>query len=179
MPTEVTLRTQPLNITLLLLVFLFVLFVNTHRAVAMKAHHNKAGRHVTMWSKEKRTWHTAIVQQKCKEPRSYIIQTPNGHMLRRSRSHLRGPLNTDTQQRTVSRTHLAIPQMLGEHQEGHGEQRETAPSCEPKTQPPSHNNSPSQSILDSEGLWSSQRLHTLENIRYFIRSISFVFIFGN
>lgn len=31
--------------------------------------------------------------------------------------------------------------MLGEHQEGHSEQRETAPSCEPETQPPSHNNS--------------------------------------
>lgn len=66
-----------------------------HRAAVMKTHHDRScrrelpalqpGQHVTVWSKERRTWHPAVIQQKCKESRSYIIQTPNGHMMRRCR----------------------------------------------------------------------------------------------
>lgn len=112
----------------------------------MKKHHDRScrrelpplqpGQHVTMWNKERRTWHPAVVQQKCNETRSYIVQTPNGNMIR---SHLGGPYNTQVE-KTVKRTYLAEPATLEEDQEGHSDQTQTALSCEPESKPPDPNN---------------------------------------
>ncbi|CAL9684132.1 unnamed protein product [Knipowitschia caucasica] len=120
-----------------------------HRAAVMKEHHDRScrrelpplrpGQHVTVWNKERRTWHPAVVQQKCNEPRSYVVQTPNGNMIRRSRSHLRGPYNTQVQQ-TVKRTHLVEPPTLDEDQEDRSDPTQPAPSCETESKPPDPNN---------------------------------------
>lgn len=114
-----------------------------HRAAVMKEHHDRScrrelpplhpGQHVTVWNKERSTWHPAVVLQKCKEPRSYIVQTPNGNLIRRCRSHLRGPYNTQMQQ-TVKGIRFAEPRTLDEGQEG--DQTQIAPPSGPETTAP-------------------------------------------
>ena len=47
------------------------------------------GQRVRILNKETHTWCPGTIIDKCPEPRSYIVQTPNGNMLRRTRSHLR------------------------------------------------------------------------------------------
>uniref|UniRef100_A0A8C7WXQ6 Gypsy retrotransposon integrase-like protein 1 n=1 Tax=Oryzias sinensis TaxID=183150 RepID=A0A8C7WXQ6_9TELE len=69
------------------------------RTANMKEHHDRnsrkelpplqPGQHVTVLNKERGTWHPATVVEKSTEPRSYIVQTPNGNQIRRCRSHLR------------------------------------------------------------------------------------------
>uniref|UniRef100_A0A8C5G6X1 Integrase catalytic domain-containing protein n=1 Tax=Gouania willdenowi TaxID=441366 RepID=A0A8C5G6X1_GOUWI len=68
------------------------------RTADMKEHHDRSsrrelapfcrGQHVTVLNKNRGTWHPAIVVQKCNEPRSYIVQTPNGSEVRRCRSQI-------------------------------------------------------------------------------------------
>ena len=66
----------------------------------MKTYHDKSarksdlsqmftGQEVRILDKTNKTWCPATVIRKCDEPRSYIVQTPNGTTLRRNRSHLR------------------------------------------------------------------------------------------
>ena len=116
-----------------------------HRAAVMKKHHDPncrrelpllhPGKHVTVWNKDRRTWHPAVVFQKCNEPRCYVMQTPNGNKIRRCRSHLRGTYNTQIQQ-TTKRLRFAEPHTLEEGQEGHSDQSQTAPPCGTETEPP-------------------------------------------
>ena len=47
------------------------------------------GQRVSVQNQESGHWNTAVVKEKCTEPRSYIIETPNGRQLRRNRNHLR------------------------------------------------------------------------------------------
>ena len=47
------------------------------------------GQAVKILDKNTKTWCPATITKKCEEPRSYIVQTPNGTNLRRNRSHLR------------------------------------------------------------------------------------------
>ena len=48
-----------------------------------------AGQRVRILNKETHHWSPGEIVAKCTEPRSYIVQTPNGTRLRRTRSHLR------------------------------------------------------------------------------------------
>ena len=52
------------------------------------------GQHVRMYDKDTNRWSPAVVTQTCTEPRSYIIKTPSGQVLRRNRKHLRGDPST-------------------------------------------------------------------------------------
>jgi transposase InsO family protein len=45
--------------------------------------------HVTVQNKDTGTWSPAVVKEVCAEPRSYLVETPNGNKLRRNQSHLR------------------------------------------------------------------------------------------
>ena len=66
----------------------------------MKDHHDQSSRHtdlpplytgqrVRILDKTTKTWCPGTVVEKCQEPRSYIVETPNGTRVRRNRSHLR------------------------------------------------------------------------------------------
>ena len=48
-----------------------------------------AGQRVRILNKETHLWSPGEIVTKCAEPRSYIVQTPNGTRLRRTRAHLR------------------------------------------------------------------------------------------
>lgn len=48
-----------------------------------------AGQHVRILNKERKRWCTGTIVEKCSEPRSYVVETPNGNRLRRNRNHLR------------------------------------------------------------------------------------------
>ena len=48
-----------------------------------------AGQRVTILNKETHLWSPGEIVSKCAEPRSYIVKTTNGTMLRRTRAHLR------------------------------------------------------------------------------------------
>ena len=48
-----------------------------------------AGQRVRIPNKDTHHWSPGEIVAKCTEPRSYIVQTPNGTRLRRTRSHLR------------------------------------------------------------------------------------------
>ena len=54
------------------------------------------GQAVRILDKQSKTWCPGTVQAKCKEPRSYIVDTPNGTQLRRNRSMLREMQPTTT-----------------------------------------------------------------------------------
>ena len=54
------------------------------------------GQHVRMHDKDTNRWSPAVVTQMCTEPRSYIIKTPSGQVLRRNRKHLREDPSTAT-----------------------------------------------------------------------------------
>ena len=47
------------------------------------------GQEVRILDKVSKTWCPGTITRKCAEPRSYMVQTPNGNELRRNRSHLR------------------------------------------------------------------------------------------
>ena len=66
----------------------------------MKTHHDQSslqvdlpplykGQKVRILDKIRKTWCPGTVLEKCQEPRSYLVETPNGTRLRRNRSHLR------------------------------------------------------------------------------------------
>ena len=62
----------------------------------MKTHHDQSSRQVDLpplYKGQKvrirKTWCTGTVHEKCQEPRSYRVETPNGTRLRRNGSHLR------------------------------------------------------------------------------------------
>ena len=69
------------------------------RQHTQKEHHDKHGVHalpplsigqsVSLQDQESGRWIPAVVKDKCMEPRSYLVVTPNGKTLRRNRSHLR------------------------------------------------------------------------------------------
>lgn len=94
----------------------------------MKEHHDRncrrelpplrPGQHVTVMNKDRGTWHPATVVRKCVEPRSYIVQTPNGNQVRRCRSHLRGLYIPQTQGATQQQTQFAQPLLQEDAHEG-------------------------------------------------------------
>ena len=47
------------------------------------------GQNIRILQHETGKWLPAIVAKQCKEPRSYIVETPNGQILRRNRAHIR------------------------------------------------------------------------------------------
>lgn len=47
------------------------------------------GQHVNVQDQTSGKWTQAVVKNICPEPRSYMVQTPNGSVLRRNRNHLR------------------------------------------------------------------------------------------
>ena len=47
------------------------------------------GQYVTIINKADKTWHPGVIIRRCDNPRSYIVETPNGTRLRRNRTHLR------------------------------------------------------------------------------------------
>ena len=76
----------------------------------MKTHHDQSSRHVDLpplykgqkvriLDKTSKTWCPGTVLEKCQEPRSYLVETPNGTRVRRNRSHLR---DMTVQTRSVS-----------------------------------------------------------------------------
>ncbi len=110
----------------------------------MKEHHDHSSRrelpplcpakHVTVLNKDRGTWHPAIVLQKCDEPRSYIVQTPNGNKIRRCRSHLRELYNPHMR-KTIKKIWFAEPQVQEETHESYSEPAGTSspPPCETDT----------------------------------------------
>lgn len=105
----------------------------------MKEHHDHSsrrelpplcpGQHVTVLNKDRGTWHPAIVMQKCNEPRSYIVQTPNGSKIRRCRSHLR-ELYTPQMEKSIKKVCFAEPQVKEETRKSDSE-----PAGTPSTKP--------------------------------------------
>ena len=76
----------------------------------MKTHHDQTSRRVDLpplykgqkvriLDKTSKTWCPGTVLEKCQEPRSYLVETPNGTRVRRNRSHLR---DMTVQTRSVS-----------------------------------------------------------------------------
>ena len=76
----------------------------------MKTHHDQSSRHVVLpplykgqkvriQDKIWKTWCPGTVLEKCQEPQSYLVETPNGTRLRRNRSHL---LDMTIQRRSLS-----------------------------------------------------------------------------
>ena len=110
------------------------------RTTDMREHHNRScrrelpplrpGQHVTVMNKDRGTWHPAIVVQKCDEPRSYVVQTPNGNRVRRCRSYLRELYNPQLQ-RSSEPTHLSNPQHQDDARECHSDppEQSTMASC--------------------------------------------------
>lgn len=97
------------------------------RSTNMKEQHDKTsggelpplhpGQHVTVLQSGRKTWCPATSVKKCSEPRSYIVQTPNGNQIRRCRSHLRELFkpNTETDMENSSKeTQPAGPKHLAE-----------------------------------------------------------------
>ncbi|KAJ0005960.1 hypothetical protein NQD34_015854 [Periophthalmus magnuspinnatus] len=117
------------------------------RTADMTEHHDRnsrkelpplhPGQHVTVLNKERGTWHPATIVEKSSEPRSYIVQTPNGNQIRRYRSHLR-ELFKPTIQSNTRRIQFAEPLQQAETHEGHNDSaeaihetpRETDKNCE-------------------------------------------------
>ncbi|XP_030850154.1 uncharacterized protein K02A2.6-like [Strongylocentrotus purpuratus] len=67
------------------------------RQQSQKYHHDKSahdlaplspGQLVRVRDQTSRHWITATVREQCHEPRSYLVETPNGRVLRRNRQHL-------------------------------------------------------------------------------------------
>ena len=67
------------------------------RQQSQKYHHDKSahdlaplspGQFVRVQDQTSRHWITATVREQCHEPRSYLVETPNGRVLRRNRQHL-------------------------------------------------------------------------------------------
>ncbi|XP_011670764.1 uncharacterized protein K02A2.6-like [Strongylocentrotus purpuratus] len=67
------------------------------RQQSQKYHHDKSahdlaplspGQLVRVQDQTSRHWITATVREQCHEPRSYLVETPNGRVLRRNRQHL-------------------------------------------------------------------------------------------
>ena len=68
------------------------------RQLLQKRQHNEhakdlpnfcAGQRVRVQDQDTRGWTPAVVRQACTEPRSYIVETPSGQVLRRNRRHLK------------------------------------------------------------------------------------------
>lgn len=76
------------------------------RTTAMKKHHDQCsgrdlhplfrGQSVRVLDKERKTQYPGTIVEKCKEPRRYLVETPNGNTIRRNRSHLREMYTTHT-----------------------------------------------------------------------------------
>jgi hypothetical protein len=47
------------------------------------------GQNVMIFDKYRKTWSPGFIVSKCEQPRSYMVETPNGHILRRNRNHLK------------------------------------------------------------------------------------------
>ena len=60
-----------------------------HDATARELPPLLIGQRVTVKDQQTGHWRPAVVKEKCQEPRSYIVETPNGNRLRRNRNHLR------------------------------------------------------------------------------------------
>uniref|UniRef100_A0A3B3ZAL2 Integrase catalytic domain-containing protein n=1 Tax=Periophthalmus magnuspinnatus TaxID=409849 RepID=A0A3B3ZAL2_9GOBI len=103
------------------------------RTADMKEHHDRnshkelpplhPGQHVTVLNEERGTWHPATVVEKSSEPRSYIVQTPNGNQIRCCRSHLRELFKPNMQSNT-RRIHFAEPLQQAETHKGHNDSAE-------------------------------------------------------
>ena len=81
-----------------------------HRQDMQKAHHDtKAkdlpplipGQQVRFQQQPSSKWEEAVIQEKCREPRSYILETPAGRRLRRNRANIRSV--------PQSENHLGLP----------------------------------------------------------------------
>ena len=65
------------------------------------------GQEVRILDKVSKTWCPGTITRKCAEPRSYMVQTPNGNELRRNRSHLR-EMSTNASPRTPPTEHSSM-----------------------------------------------------------------------
>ena len=102
----------------------------------MKTHHDQSSRHVDLpplfkgqkvriLDKTSKTWCPGTVLEKCQEPRSYLVETPNGTRVRRNRSHLR---DMTVQTRSVSFADEEVndhPNSHAEHYPPHSTDNET------------------------------------------------------
>ena len=102
----------------------------------MKTHHDQSSRHVDLpplykgqkvriLDKTSKTWCPGTVLEKCQEPRSYLVETPNGTRVRRNRSHLR---DMTVQTRSVSFADEEVndhPNSHAEHSPPHSTDNET------------------------------------------------------
>ena len=102
----------------------------------MKTHHDQTSRHVDLpplykgqkvriLDKTSKTWCPGTVLEKCQEPRSYLVETPNGTRVRRNRSHLR---DMTIQTRSVSFADEEVndhPNSHAEHSPPHSTDNET------------------------------------------------------
>ena len=102
----------------------------------IKTHHDQSSRHVDLpplykgqkvriLDKTSKTWCPGTVLEKCQEPRSYLVETPNGTRVRRNRSHLR---DMTVQTRSVSFTDEEVndhPNSHTEHSPPHSTYNDT------------------------------------------------------
>lgn len=102
----------------------------------------RVGQKVRVLDPEKKTWNPATIYKVCDEPRSYEINTPNGGILRRNRSHLREMpyqnSNTDT---AMKPTNVAPRQIRFEDEEPIQKVNDT----NQMTEPPGQNNTTTRS----------------------------------
>ena len=80
-----------------------------------------AGQRVRILYKDSHTWCQGEVLVTCAEPRSYIVQTPNGTRLRRTRSYLRERLHA-TPAKSIPMEPEPLRRHARFHEEGNSEQ---------------------------------------------------------
>ena len=87
-----------------------------------------AGQRVRILNKETHHWSPGEIVAKCTEPRSYIVQTPNGTRLCRTRSHLRELQAENILSEATEHTRRRVP-----FREDNTDEKQVAP---PVTTPP-------------------------------------------
>ena len=90
-----------------------------------------AGQRVRILNKETHLWSPGEIVTKCAEPRSYIVQTPNGTRLRRTRSHLRELLAENILNEATEHT-----RRRGTFREDNTDEQQVAPPVPTTGEPP-------------------------------------------
>lgn len=83
------------------------------------------GEQVRILNRNTKTWTPGTIKHQCRQPRSYIVETPNGATLRRNRSHLR-PITLLSTTKTHSKD-IHPPENIPSETQTEGEKQEHSP----------------------------------------------------
>ena len=92
------------------------------------------GMKVLLRDPDERIWRPACVEEKCDEPRSYIVKTQNGTRLRRNRKNLK-EISSEASRKFQFEPNVNIPDMSDEPQIPHDIREEAPKSVENNVQP--------------------------------------------